>query len=221
MKSLTWSLATVLAVVGAVSFTAAGCGGSSHHGSPSANATDRAFAAAMIAHHQGAVDMAELAPQEAQRAQVRTLANSIVATQTAEIAQLKGIAKKIGAGSSDHSGHSNSQDMPAMNNPGGTNSENLTVLGLSPQQAGMSHDTSMLRSAKPFERMFIDMMIPHHQGAIRMGRVELAKGKDAQLRAMAQAIIHAQSREIAQMNAWRLSWYGAASPAGGVPAASG
>jgi uncharacterized protein (DUF305 family) len=50
-----------------------------------------------------------------------------------------------------------------------------------------------------------------------MARAERAKGKDAQLKGIAAAIITAQSKEIRQMNAWRKQWYGATSPSGGVP----
>ncbi len=34
---------------------------------------------------------------------------------------------------------------------------------------------------------------------------------------MSKAIISAQSKEIREMNRWRQSWYGSASPAGGIP----
>ncbi len=49
---------------------------------------------------------------------------------------------------------------------------------------------------------FARMMIPHHQGAIDMARVELAQGKDPTLRAMAQDVIKAQEGEIATLKDW-------------------
>ena len=48
---------------------------------------------------------------------------------------------------------------------------------------------------------FLLMMIPHHQSAIDMARVELEQGQDQETRAMAQAIIDAQEAEIAEMRA--------------------
>ena len=53
------------------------------------------------------------------------------------------------------------------------------------------------------DKDFATMMIPHHQGAIDMARVQLEHGKDPELRRMAQKIIEDQEREISQLRAWQ------------------
>jgi uncharacterized protein (DUF305 family) len=49
---------------------------------------------------------------------------------------------------------------------------------------------------------FLRGMIPHHQGAIDMAKVQLAHGKDPAIRAMAEKIIADQEKEIGQMQEW-------------------
>ncbi len=51
-----------------------------------------------------------------------------------------------------------------------------------------------------------------------MARIEIADGSDQQTTDLARAIIAAQSAEVEQMSQWRTQWYGAPSPAGGIPA---
>ncbi len=52
------------------------------------------------------------------------------------------------------------------------------------------------------DKDFVMMMMPHHQGAIDMAKVELQYGKDPMLRKLATGIVAAQEQEIAEMKAW-------------------
>ncbi|MCX7318949.1 MAG: DUF305 domain-containing protein [Hyphomicrobiales bacterium] len=54
-------------------------------------------------------------------------------------------------------------------------------------------------SSGDYDRDFAAMMIPHHQGAIDMARIQLQFGKDPVLRRLAQAIIVEQLQEIEVM----------------------
>ena len=49
------------------------------------------------------------------------------------------------------------------------------------------------------DRDFAAMMIPHHQGAVDMARIELQFGKNPVLRRLAQGIIIEQLQEIEVM----------------------
>lgn len=52
------------------------------------------------------------------------------------------------------------------------------------------------------DRDFVQGMIPHHQGAIDMARVQLRHGTTAEMRKLAEDIIAAQEAEIAQLRAF-------------------
>jgi uncharacterized protein (DUF305 family) len=71
----------------------------------------------------------------------------------------------------------------------------MTVMDTGMQQMGGVPPTDI-------DASFAAMMVPHHQGAVDMARLQLLYGKDPELRRLAQSIIAEQQVEIQQMNAW-------------------
>ena len=190
---------TAIAVAGTV-FLAA-CGGGD---SGSSDQSQRAFLEAMVPHHESAIEMARVATRRAEHAEIMSTAKAIVSAQRREMAQMRRVYRR-------EFGETLRPNMDAH-----------AQLGLSAEDAGMmmhgGEDMgASLRRAKPFDRAFIDAMIPHHQGAIRMARVVLAGDGSTEVMQIADGIIRAQAQEIREMNGWRMDWYGSASPAGGVP----
>ena len=53
------------------------------------------------------------------------------------------------------------------------------------------------------DKDFVNMMLPHQQGAVDMAKVELQYGKDPTLRDLATSIIAAQEKEIGMMKGWQ------------------
>lgn len=76
---------------------------------------------------------------------------------------------------------------------------------------GMMNHGGMMMNLGPasanYDLYFIDMMIPHHQGAIEMAKEVLAKSKRSELKKLATDIIQAQNKEIKEMQEWRKTWY--------------
>jgi uncharacterized protein (DUF305 family) len=168
-------------------------------GSPTAgDSFDRQFIDMMVPHHQGAVEMAKIAQQRAERPEVKQLADAIIRSQEDEIAQMKTWRKSwfgsdqtppldkmpMVPGMAGHGGHAATMDMGA--------------------------EVEMLsRADPPFDLAFIDAMIPHHESAIEAARAAEGRAQRAEIKELSRAIIAEQQREIDQMTAWRHEWYGA------------
>jgi uncharacterized protein (DUF305 family) len=193
MKIKTWLAALAALAVIAIAAIVVGFGGDDENTmSVSGNATDAAFIADMTAHHEGAIEMARIAQKRAEHPEIRQLADAIVEAQEGEISVMKTIRR----------------DMHGMGEHGDSH------MGMSDAEMGMDMDPAMLENAEPFDRAFIDMMVPHHQGAVAMAKELLKSGEQPALRQMANDIISAQTKEIAQMREWRKEWYGAAGSSG-------
>ncbi|HWD79451.1 MAG TPA: DUF305 domain-containing protein [Kribbella sp.] len=171
---------------------AAGCGSSDsgtmpgmQHSSASPvksaayNDADVMFASQMIPHHQQAVEMADSALQKATTAEVKQLATAIKAAQDPEIKLMSGWLTSWGKPvptPGEHDGHM----MSGM---------------MSPQEM----DDLSKASGSMYDRMWVTMMIKHHQGAVAMAKTEQSTGKDAAAIALAKKIQAAQTTEIATM----------------------
>ncbi len=67
---------------------------------------------------------------------------------------------------------------------------------------GKMHKDMMITYSGDADADFVRGMIPHHQGAIDMAKIELKYGKDPELRKLAEAVVTAQEAEIKEMKAW-------------------
>jgi len=134
------------------------------------------FLDSMIIHHQGAVDMARQALEQAEHPELRALAESILAAQEAEIAQMRAWRDKW---------------YPNLPPTKGLH------IHMGPME--VAEDAS-----RPYDLRFIEAMILHHEGAIAMAQDALQKAKRPEIRDLAQAIIAAQQAEIEQLKTWRL-----------------
>ena len=85
----------------------------------------------------------------------------------------------------------------------------LFAVGCGSDDSDESRSPDTTTSAVPFDRAFIDAMVPHHESAIEMSRVALRAGlSQTDLIAVAQDIIDSQQIEIADMRSWREDWFG-------------
>jgi len=177
----------------------AACGGddAEESGAGDTKAMETAFLTGMAHHHGTAIEMSKIAQERGQSPFVKGLAEDIVSTQERELGEMEKIYERLDGGElkPDPMAHDG--------------------LGLSAEQAGMTHtpDTNeMLEKANPFDRAFVDEMVPHHTGAVKMAEVILESTKDADLRKLAEGIVATQEREIEEMNAFRTKEYGAPVP---------
>jgi uncharacterized protein (DUF305 family) len=142
------------------------------------NQADTFFMRMMIPHHRQALEMAALAPDRAKHPQIRAVASRITAAQKPEIAVFQSWLKTRNLPENE-SGHSHA-GMKGMQPP-----EALRAL------ASQSGDA--------FDKMFVDMMVAHHEGAIAMATDVLGAGVDQRVSEMATNIAAEQTAEISRM----------------------
>lgn len=144
---------------------------------------DVSFATEMIPHHGQAIEMADIALQQASNSQVKQLASQIKSAQGPEISTMSGWLKDWGAPVP-------SATMSGMAS-GGMGMHNM-------MSAEEMKNLATTRGAD-FDKLWLQMMIKHHQGAIAMAKTEIATGQYPAATALAQSISDSQTKEIATM----------------------
>jgi uncharacterized protein (DUF305 family) len=103
----------------------------------------------------------------------------------------------------------NSKPAAQVSSPMATDSGAMS--GMDHRSMGHSMNMDLGPADANVDLRFIDAMTPHHEGAVVMAKEALQKSKRPEILKLAQDIIKAQDREIAQMKQWRKSWYAKAS----------
>lgn len=152
------------------------------------NDYDRYYIANMIGHHEGAVDMAEVALTNARHPELKTLANNIISAQNKEIATMLewqkawGYPASSGEGMVDHSAMNMKDDMALL-------TEELKK-----------------KTGDDFDKAFLQAMIAHHESAIAMSRPGADNAKHQEVKDLSAAVITDQTKEVLQMRKWHQEW---------------
>ncbi|MGV0643823.1 DUF305 domain-containing protein [Mycolicibacterium sp. XJ879] len=146
------------------------------------NAEDVAFATNMIPHHEQAIELSAMVPDRSSNPELIALAEQISAAQEPEIRALRVFLVQwnenpdtaTGEGHADHA-----------------------------EMQGMVDEATMerLRSLRgeEFDTLWLESMISHHEGAVKMAQAEIANGANVDAKRMAQTMIDTQQAEITQM----------------------
>ncbi len=135
------------------------------------------FANMMIEHHQGAIEMSEIELKGGADPLMKDMAQKIITAQKTEIAKLQAFVQ----------------------------AHPVVAAQQQPMVGGMQAMHDQMKSMPMMgmvDQDFAGMMMIHHQSAVTMAQEELAKGKHAELKQMAQQMIVDQQREIAEFQSW-------------------
>ena len=155
---------------------------------PGNDSAEAGFARDMAVHHAQAVEMSEIIRDKTGNDRIETLATDITLTQQAQIGQMQGWLNLWGLPlartepAMDWMGMSTEGRMPGMASP---------------------EEINRLRDLPPEEanRLFLQLMIPHHEAAVPMSEAVLERTGDPAVERLANAIVASQEAEIEVMQA--------------------
>ena len=168
---------------------------------------DQLYIDMMIPHHESIIAMAQAASPRLQDERLREIANAVIQTQGVEIAQLR---EYRAAWYGDPNPMSMDEGMMAAMEhmmPGMGDMESMDLL------MDAEALVAAFCAAENADLGFIDLTIPHHEMAIMASAAALKQATHPEIQEVAQQVIDAQEREIAELTEISQSLVGAATPA--------
>ena len=150
---------------------------------PGDSSAEAGFARDMAVHHAQAVEMAEIVRDKTQSDEIRTMAVDMALTQQAQIGRMQGwldvwdLPMTGTEPSMSWMGHPTEGRMPGMASP---------------------EEINRLRNASPDEadKLFLQLMIPHHQAAVPMAEAVLKRTDRPEVERLATSIVASQKAEV-------------------------
>ena len=146
------------------------------------NEMDVMFLQMMVAHHEQGLELVSMAESRSARAEVRTLALAVDATQSDEVTMMTSWLTQWSKPTTvDHapSAHADHGGLPA------TGPEEIAALGKAKGAA--------------FETAFLNLFIAHQHNAVEMAQMESAGGANAEAKAFAERVRQSRADQIQQM----------------------
>ena len=180
-------LVAVLAITATAVLPASGCvviagpESSTNQGQASSeySANDLMFAQMMIPHHEQAVELSELALEVSTSDAIRDLATRIRDGQAPEVDLMQGWLDSVGVGSM-------------------MEAHSMEGHGMSGMVSEEDFDTLRSLESPEFDRLFLELMIAHHEGALDMVEM-ISESENSEVSALATAIVEVQTSEIEEM----------------------
>lgn len=146
------------------------------------NMGDKEFLSTVIEHHVGAIEMAKVAREKSERAEIRDFANDIIAMESSNIDQAY-TWRKEWFGENSH-------------------------VFLNKKDNSVSMIKDLGKKDEQFDLRFLNAMIEHHEGAINMLSDILVPTTRKEIHSLATSSIAALSKDVDIMQQWKKEWYG-------------
>ena len=164
---------------------------------PGEDSVEAGFARDMVVHHEQAVTMALMALGRTSDPAIATLATDILLTQQNQIGQMLGWLNVWGLPATGLGPRMAWMELSAGEAMAGM------AMPMDGAMPGMATPEELARLAElsgdAYDAEFLRLMIPHHRGAIPMAETALERSDNAQVQALARAIVATQPAEVAAM----------------------